>query len=174
MRWEMWCRNRAARTSASRPIPQAPPMRRMYRGGIAGTGIRETREPVFLGRMRPIGQLAHLHPGPYLKHHQCAGCATGAKGDKGAGFSWEDAWEVLEDYEVGDVVSKSGSSHICIQAHTSSTTNAPDVSGGDSYWDILSAKGSTGSTGATGAKGNKCGVGSRFFLGGCLGGLGGL
>ena len=53
------------------------------------------------------------------------------KGDKGAGFSWEDAWEVLEDYEVGDVVSKSGSSHICIQAHTSSTTNAPDVSGGD-------------------------------------------
>ena len=42
----------------------------------------------------------------------------------------EDAWEVLEDYEVGDVVSKSGSSHICIQAHTSSTTNAPDVSGG--------------------------------------------
>ena len=73
------------------------------------------------------------------------------KGDKGAGFSWEDAWEVLEDYEVGDVVSKSGSSHICIQAHTSSTTNAPDVSGGDSYWDALAAKGSTGS----GVKGDK-------------------
>ena len=78
---------------------------------------------------------------------------SGDKGDKGAGFSWEDAWEVLEDYEVGDVVSKSGSSHICIQAHTSSTTNAPDVSGGDSYWDALAAKGSTGGSGDKGDKG---------------------
>ena len=81
--------------------------------------------------------------------------ATGAKGNKGAGFSWEDDWEALATYAVGDVVAKSGSSHICIQAHTSTTTNAPDASGGDSYWDILSAKGSTGSTGATGAKGDK-------------------
>ncbi len=46
-------------------------------------------------------------------------------------------WGSGNSYIVGSCVTKGGNYYICIQAHTSSSTNAPDVAGGDAYWDSV-------------------------------------
>ncbi|MGY4370744.1 hypothetical protein ACVW1A_006809 [Bradyrhizobium sp. LB1.3] len=50
-------------------------------------------------------------------------------------------------YAAGDVVTLSGSSYVCVLAHTNHTP--PNVT----YWQLLASKGDTGATGSTGAAG---------------------
>ena len=51
------------------------------------------------------------------------------------------AWATATAYKVGDYRNKSSKSYRCIQAHTSSATNAPDVTGGSAYWiEVVLAK----------------------------------
>ncbi|GMO40871.1 carbohydrate-binding protein [Bradyrhizobium sp. TM233] len=55
------------------------------------------------------------------------------------------AWSGSTDYVIGDVVTLSGSSYICILDHTNHTP--PNAT----YWQLLASKGDTGATGAAGA-----------------------
>lgn len=55
------------------------------------------------------------------------------------------AWSGAIDYVVGDLVTLSGSSYVCVLDHTNHTP--PNTT----YWQLLASIGSNGSTGATGA-----------------------
>jgi hypothetical protein len=83
--------------------------------------------------------------------------ATGAKGDTGdtgpqgdPGMVWEGPWQTSTAYAVDDVVSNSGSSYICIEAHTSGTF-ATDLAAGK--WQLVAQKGDTGAQGPQGNQG---------------------
>lgn len=71
------------------------------------------------------------------------GAPQGLKGD--AGLVWRGAWSSATSYAVDDAVSYQGASYIAITANT----NAAPTVGGDSNWDVLSAKGDTGSDGTS-------------------------
>lgn len=60
-------------------------------------------------------------------------------------FQFKGAWSGATAYLVGDVVTLSGSSYVCVLDHTNQTP--PNTT----YWQLLASKGDTGSTGATGA-----------------------
>lgn len=72
---------------------------------------------------------------------------VGQQGAAGpTGISWLGAWALSTDFALRDVVSNNGSSHICIQAHTSSATDEPGVgANAATYWEVLAAKGVDGS-----------------------------
>lgn len=74
---------------------------------------------------------------------------VGQQGAAGpTGISWLGAWALSTDFALRDVVSNNGSSHICIQAHTSSATDEPGVgANAATYWEVLAEKGVDG-TGA--------------------------
>lgn len=72
---------------------------------------------------------------------------AGAIGPSGASIVWRGAYSSAIAYEAFDAVSSSGSSYVCILAHT----NQPVTD--TTYWALLAQKGDTGSTGATGAAG---------------------
>lgn len=55
------------------------------------------------------------------------------------------AWSGATAYAAGDVVTLSGSSYVCVLAHTNHTP--PNVT----YWQLLASIGNTGNTGPTGA-----------------------
>ena len=55
--------------------------------------------------------------------------------------SWQGAWVTATAYALDDVVSDSGNSYICVEAHTSGTF-ATDLAA--VKWEILAAKGATG------------------------------
>ncbi|WP_245448790.1 carbohydrate-binding protein [Bradyrhizobium ottawaense] len=61
------------------------------------------------------------------------------------GFNLTGAWSGSTDYTIGDVVTLSGSSYVCILDHTNHTP--PNAT----YWQLLASKGDTGATGAAGA-----------------------
>ncbi len=56
---------------------------------------------------------------------------------------WQGEWTVDTAYKVGDAVQINGSSYICIDNHTSTSTNSPPVDTG-LYWDALCLNGETG------------------------------
>ncbi|WP_247310509.1 MULTISPECIES: carbohydrate-binding protein [unclassified Bradyrhizobium] len=60
-------------------------------------------------------------------------------------FQLKGAWSGATAYTVGDVVSLSGSSYVCVLDHTNHTP--PNVT----YWQLLASIGATGNTGPTGA-----------------------
>lgn len=62
-------------------------------------------------------------------------------------FQLKGAWDSGTAYTVGDVVTLSGSSYVCVLDHTNHTP--PNTT----YWQLLASKGDTGATGATGAAG---------------------
>lgn len=55
--------------------------------------------------------------------------------------SWRGVWGTTLSYFVNDLVQESGSSYICVTAHTSGTW-ATDLSNG--YWELVAEKGNTG------------------------------
>ncbi|WP_247337463.1 carbohydrate-binding protein [Bradyrhizobium sp. 147] len=57
-------------------------------------------------------------------------------------FQLTGAWSGATAYEVGDVVTLSGSSYVCVLDHTNHTP--PNTT----YWQLLASKGDTGATGA--------------------------
>jgi len=57
-------------------------------------------------------------------------------------FNWKGAYSNSTAYAVDDVVSSSGSSYVCIQAHT----NQP-VGNATAYWNIMSSAGTNGTNG---------------------------
>ena len=57
-------------------------------------------------------------------------------------FTWVGSaasWKSGIDYVLGDVVSFSANSYICIDAHTSSSLNRPDADTNGDYWNLLTA-----------------------------------
>lgn len=79
--------------------------------------------------------------------------SQGPQGDPGAdgrSFIWKGQWLTTTAYAVDDVVYQTGSSYICLTAHTSGTF-ATDLAA--SKWELLAQKGDTGATGSTGATG---------------------
>jgi hypothetical protein len=78
----------------------------------------------------------------------------GSGGGSGSGsVNWRGDWSSTTHYEIDDAVSRSGSSYLCITAHTNH--EPPD----SSYWGVLAAKGDTGSQGLPGDKGDAGAVG---------------
>lgn len=61
------------------------------------------------------------------------GC--GLKETQYAAEAAPNAWAIGTDYVIGDKVEKGGSYYICVQANTAAAANAPDIGGGDAYWD---------------------------------------
>ena len=78
--------------------------------------------------------------------------ANGADGADGASFIWSGAWSNSNSYLVNDAVSHSGSSFICISAHSS---EEPDWStpGNTLYWDLMASVGEPGVDGTGGSGG---------------------
>ncbi|WP_246510191.1 hypothetical protein [Bradyrhizobium glycinis] len=60
-------------------------------------------------------------------------------------FQLKGAWSGATGYAVGDVVTLSGSSYVCVLDHTN------HIPPNTTYWQLLASKGDTGATGATGA-----------------------
>jgi hypothetical protein len=70
---------------------------------------------------------------------------TGAKGDTGDSITWQGDWSTATGYTDIDVVENDGSSYICIDPHTSDSTNEPGVGVyWEDYWDLIAQKGDTG------------------------------
>ena len=57
-------------------------------------------------------------------------------------FNWKGAWNNSDNYVVNDVVSASGNSYICIQAHSNQA-----VGNATAYWNIMSTAGTNGTNG---------------------------
>ena len=60
-------------------------------------------------------------------------------------FNWKGAYNSSTTYAVDDVVSSSGNSYVCIQAHSNQA-----VGDATAYWNIMSAKGTNGTNGTNG------------------------
>ena len=65
--------------------------------------------------------------------------------------SWKGPWVTATVYAIDDIVSDSGSSYICIVAHTAAATFSADLTA--VKWQVLSSAGVDGADGATGASG---------------------
>lgn len=76
--------------------------------------------------------------------------AQGADGTNAILGVWQGAWVTATAYGVDDLVEESGSTYICIEAHTSGTF-ATDLAA--DKWDLAVEKGETGGTGDQGDKG---------------------
>lgn len=72
----------------------------------------------------------------------------GPKGDKGVNFMG--GWIANNEYHEDDLVTYQGSSYICIQTHSASSTTPNNDA---NNWILFASKGDTGATGATGATG---------------------
>lgn len=72
----------------------------------------------------------------------------GPKGDKGVNFMG--GWIANNEYHEDDLVTYQGSSYICIQAHSASSTTPNNDA---NNWILFASKGDTGANGATGATG---------------------
>ena len=59
-------------------------------------------------------------------------------------ITWKGDWAPSTDYDENNVVSYNGSGYICINAHTSSSTDMPDSSGN---WSLIVSKGDKGDAG---------------------------
>jgi len=57
-------------------------------------------------------------------------------------FNWKGAWNNSDNYVINDVVSNSGNSYICIQAHSNQA-----VGNATAYWNIMSTAGTNGTNG---------------------------
>jgi len=57
-------------------------------------------------------------------------------------FNWKGAWSNSTNYVINDVVSNSGNSYICIQAHSNQA-----VGNATAYWNIMSSAGTNGTNG---------------------------
>ena len=55
-------------------------------------------------------------------------------------YNWKGAWNNSTNYVINDVVSNSGNSYICIQAHSNQA-----VGNATAYWNIMSSAGTYGS-----------------------------
>jgi hypothetical protein len=76
---------------------------------------------------------------------------TGPTGPSGPyGLNWDGDWVVSTAYVLRDTVYYDGSSWVCITAHTSNAFNVPGVG---SEWEILAQRGGTGATGVQGPSG---------------------
>jgi len=64
----------------------------------------------------------------------------GPPGAPGVGLNWTGAWSGATAYHVDDAVSLSGSSYVCILAHTNHTP--PNAT----YWNVLAAAGAPGAS----------------------------
>jgi hypothetical protein len=60
-------------------------------------------------------------------------------------FNWKGAYNSGTSYAVDDVVSSSGNSYVCIQAHSNQA-----VGNATAYWNIMSSAGTNGSNGSNG------------------------
>jgi len=60
-------------------------------------------------------------------------------------FNWKGAYNNGTTYAVDDVVSSSGNSYVCIQAHSNQA-----VGNATAYWNIMSTKGTNGTDGSNG------------------------
>lgn len=79
---------------------------------------------------------------------------TGAIASVAGITNWKGAWVTSTSYNVGDGVSQSGSSYVCILAHTSGAASQPGIGGSwATYWNVIASKGDPGPTGATGPTG---------------------
>ena len=68
--------------------------------------------------------------------------------------TYEGPWVVSTAYALNDIVTSNGSAWICILAHTSASTDEPNIGVNEAtYWETFVEKGDTGATGATGAQG---------------------
>lgn len=77
--------------------------------------------------------------------------ATGPQGPKGEkGVNFMGGWIANNEYHEDDLVTYQGSSYICIQAHSASSTTPNNDA---NNWILFASKGDTGSIGATGATG---------------------
>lgn len=80
----------------------------------------------------------------------------GFQGVAGGSMNWLNAWETAYGYIVDDAVYNGipEASYICIQAHTSSSENEPDVGvNWETYWNYLANHGQQGSQGNQGNQG---------------------
>lgn len=59
----------------------------------------------------------------------------------GEGFVWENAWTTATDYAINNLVSKDGSTYICVMSH-SSDVFATDLS--NNKWELFASKGASG------------------------------
>jgi len=59
-------------------------------------------------------------------------------------FNWKGAYNSSTSYAIDDVVSSSGNSYVCIQAHSNQA-----VGNATAYWNIMSSAGTNGTDGAT-------------------------
>ena len=57
-------------------------------------------------------------------------------------YNWKGAWDNSTNYVINDVVSNSGNSYICIQAHSNQA-----VGNATAYWNIMSSAGTNGTNG---------------------------
>ncbi|WDR00880.1 hypothetical protein PSC71_09145 [Devosia sp. J2-20] len=76
--------------------------------------------------------------------------AQGADGTNAILGVWQGAWVTAAGYDVDDLVEESGSTYICIEAHTSGTF-ATDLAA--AKWELAVEKGDTGGQGDQGDKG---------------------
>ena len=60
----------------------------------------------------------------------------------GDGFIWYGPWVTATAYAINALVSDSGNSYICVEAHTSGATFANDLAAGK--WEVLASKGASG------------------------------
>ena len=67
-----------------------------------------------------------------------------------APIKWQGEWEEGASYKTGDGLQYNGSSYICLQGHTASTSNSPPS---DSFWSLMATKGDKGDEGAIGPQG---------------------
>jgi hypothetical protein len=75
---------------------------------------------------------------------------TGSTGSTGSQYPWEGSWTTSTNYHLNDCVQESGSSYVCLTAHTSATFSS-DLSGGK--WSLVTQRGATGQTGNSGITG---------------------
>ena len=67
-----------------------------------------------------------------------------------APIKWQGEWKEGASYKAGDGLQYNGSSYICLQGHTASTSNSPPS---DSFWSLMATKGDKGDEGAIGSQG---------------------
>lgn len=75
-------------------------------------------------------------------------------GITGTQYPWEGQWTTSTSYSINDTVHNIGNGYLCIQNHTSSSTNEPRVGASwEDFWDLLVERGTTGPTGVQGITG---------------------
>lgn len=132
------------------------------------SNVEDLDNPTILQTLRAMKQYVVEHavqgpkgdPGPAgtpgatgPKGEQGAQGPIGPQGEQGApgeGFNYRGSWVDASEYRKNDIVVYSGTSYICVQDVTGSTT-PPSEDG--THWDVFAARGATGPQGEKGEQG---------------------